>query len=335
MENVSVVIVTHRRALLLERLLNSLMNQDDNLEIVIILNDNNPEQNEYRKLIQSSSYKSIRWINRKFKTPGLARNEGVKHTTREWILFLDDDVDLPEDFLKKGYQYLKEINNEHFIMGGPDQDFPQSTAAEQALSLTLMSPMATAHTRFRHKTDPDLLSRGDETNLILCNLWVHRSVFEKYDIKFRESFFRNEENVFITEGQNKGLSALYNPKLAVFHRRKTRLDQLGKALISSGKHRVKSFLLGFKLKSLVFFIPAIWVLYLFGLPIFSKIPYGLFPLQLYIALTIFINLKITSKQPQLLPLVIIYQVFINFFYGVGVLLGLTSLVFWSFRKSNL
>lgn len=335
MENVSVVIVTHKRAQHLGRLLNSLLSQDEKLEIIILLNDNNPNQEEYKNLIQSTSEKSVQWIHKNFKTPGLARNEGVKHTKREWILFLDDDVDLPEDFLKKGYQYLKEIDGKHLIMGGPDQDFPQSSAPEQALSLALMSPMATAHTRFRHKVDPNQLSKGDETNLILCNLWVHRSVFEKHNIKFRESFFRNEENVFITESQRIGLSSLYNPRLAVFHRRKTRLDQLGKALISSGKHRVKSFLMGFKIKSLVFLIPAFWVLYLLTLPYFSNFSFAFFPIQLYVALTIFINLKITSKQPQLLPLVIFYQVFINFFYGIGILLGLSSLIFWSLRKNNL
>ncbi|MCR9206276.1 MAG: glycosyltransferase [Halobacteriovoraceae bacterium] len=335
MKNVSIIIVTKGRADLLDRLLKSLKESIQNNEIVIILNDDKQIDSSYNDLKTMYNQSEFKWIHREFKTPGLARNEGVKNSSCEWILFLDDDVATPLQFIEEGALELAKLDEEHLIMGGPDQNFNSSSVAEAALSLTLTSPMATAHTRFRHKKSPDTLLKGDETNLILCNLWVHRNVFTKFNIWFRESFFRNEENVFISEAQKKGIKAVYNPRLAVFHQRKTRLDLLGKALISSGKHRIKSLLIHREIKHFIFLIPAGWVIYLLGLKQFSQFTYGFFPLQLYIALTIFISLKITSKHPQLLPLVILYQIFINFFYGVGILWGLICFPFWSRRKNQL
>lgn len=335
MKNVSIIIVTKGRADLLGRLLKSLEGSIQNNEVVIILNDKNKIDPTYKELKSIYNSSEFKWIHREFKTPGLARNEGVKSSSYEWILFLDDDVAVSDQFIEDSALELDRLEDDHLIMGGPDQNFESSSVAEAALSLTLTSPMATAHTRFRHKKSPDTLLKGDETNLILCNLWVHRRVFTHFDIWFRESFFRNEENVFISEAQKKEIKAIYNPKLAVFHQRKTRLDLLGKALISSGKHRIKSLLIHREIKHLIFLIPAGWVLYLLGFSHFSKFSYGLFPLQLYIALTIFISLKVTNKNPQLLPVVILYQVFINFFYGLGILWGLICLPFWSSGKNKL
>lgn len=335
MENVSIIIVTKGRPELLEKLLLSLEKYLYENEIIILINDAGFIDQKYISLKTTFSSENIHWIHQQFKTPGLARNAGVTKSSHNWLLFLDDDVTLPSDFLSQGIEDLKSLEKDQVIMGGPDQDVENSNIFEKALSLTLTSPMATAHTRFRHKKSPDVILKGDETNLILCNLWVHRSVFEEHQIRFRESFFRNEENVFISDAQSKNLKAIYNPKLSVFHKRKTRFYQLGKALISSGRHRVKSLLIHFEPKHLIFMIPAVWVLYLSGFQFFNTLPYGALPLQLYIALTLFISLKITSKQPQLLGLVILYQVFINLFYGLGILFGLCSLPFWSLRKDKL
>lgn len=331
MENVSVVIVTKGRSNLLERLLLSIKDQNQTSEIIVIQNDSSLR--DYERVRQKFS--KVFWINQCFSTPGLARNHGANLAKGNWILFLDDDVTLPENFFDKATTFLSEIPKSSSFFGGPDQGGPEVSFLEKSLSLALTSPMATAHTRLRHSKKGVGIRKGDESNLILCNLWVKKELFISKKVAFRPSFFRNEENVFISDALEMGFQGQYNPELYVYHKRKVRPDLLAKALISSGKHRVKSMVLSFNLRKLIFLIPGFWVLYLLLLSTFNQNPTFFYPLIFYIIFSFVASLWIARRNPISIGFVLLYQIFINFFYGIGILLGFSFLPFWILNRSKL
>mgnify|MGYP001770802617 CR=1 FL=1 len=99
---VSIIIPTYKRSVFLTRAINSALNQTHGNIEVIIVDDNNPGS-EYEKetKIALDIYKTdIRVVyhkNKKNLGCALARNEGIKVSTGEYITFLDDDdIYLPE-----------------------------------------------------------------------------------------------------------------------------------------------------------------------------------------------------------------------------------------------
>ncbi len=328
MKEISIIIVTHNRVEKLKRLLQSLQDQFPHAEKIVIINQDNSEK--YQALREVFS---IQWIEGSFKTPGCARNSGIERASGKWLLFLDDDVDIPKGFAETSESYLKTIDQTTVLFGGPDQPYPNQSIFSQALSLTLTSPLATAHTRLRHTQQTQEIRPGDESNLILCNLWVRKSLVDTHQIRFNEELFRNEENLFITESlsHHNDAKALYIPELYVYHERKTNPLSLGRAVFSSGKNRVKSWIFSKSLFNFLFLGPALFLIYLMVIPFLNGVPNTLVPLKIYLTLSLFMSLKVSLLHKRVWPLVFLYQVFLNFFYGLGVLWGLLNFPLWFIR----
>src|SRR5699024_2462081 len=98
----SVVIQTHNRSRMLEKAVNSVLNQTyKDLEIIIVSNEstddtdlviNKLKERDHR--IYSISYLPARGAN-------YARNKGIENTTGELVAFLDDDDEWYEEKIEK------------------------------------------------------------------------------------------------------------------------------------------------------------------------------------------------------------------------------------------
>ncbi|WP_102335499.1 glycosyltransferase family 2 protein [Salimicrobium jeotgali] len=95
-KSVSIVIPTYQRPLKLERAIDSALNQTfPNLEIIVV-DDNNPgtlEREETEALMQKyKEISKVKYVKHKFNKNGsAARNTGFRHSTGDYIMFLDDD----------------------------------------------------------------------------------------------------------------------------------------------------------------------------------------------------------------------------------------------------
>jgi glycosyltransferase involved in cell wall biosynthesis len=315
MVSVSVIIVTHNREEMLKNLLQSLAVETHSLEVIVI---NNTEH----KLEIDTTH--IQLVNKKHPTPGEARNTGLHLASKEWILFLDDDVILPPNYLSKNLEFISQSKKSFDMIGGPDQTHPTSTFYQKCLGLALQSPMATAKTRHRHTKEALSIERGDEKNLILCNLWVNRDFLVRTKILFNKDFFRNEESILITESLRNGAKALYKPDLYVFHSRKSNVFALSRSTFSSGKHRAKSFFFAKELFDPLFLVPSLLVIYLMTLPFVKGFALFLsFPLYVYLILSLLFSLRAAKGNILKAGFTMAYQIQINILYGLGVLYGLT------------
>lgn len=113
---VDVIIPTYKRADMLEKAINSILNQTYRYVMVTVVDDNNP-QTEWRKktselMEKFANEKRVQYIcHKKNKNGSAARNTGLKYTNGEFVCFLDDDDYFIEDKIEKQVKYLLENSN--------------------------------------------------------------------------------------------------------------------------------------------------------------------------------------------------------------------------------
>ena len=108
---VDVIIPTYKRADMLEKAIHSILNQTYHDVMVTVVDDNNPET-EWRKktseiMKKYSDNPRVQYIcHEKNKNGSAARNTGLKHTSGEFVCFLDDDDYFLENKIAKQVEYL-------------------------------------------------------------------------------------------------------------------------------------------------------------------------------------------------------------------------------------
>lgn len=321
---ISVVIVTYQRPQALAACLKSLQEQQGNFHLEVLVVLNGPDQ-EAEAFLSAKQCKTI--VLNKRETPAMARNIAGHFAQGTWLLFLDDDVELPQNYFSKAQELLNSQNDRIDVLGGPDQTPPTANEFERALGLALSSPMSTAHTFKRHQKEGRNL-QGSESTFILCHLWIKREVFKS--VGFDERFFRNEENVLLFNLRQHQM--LYSPDLFVYHERKSDFLKLFPAVFSSGRHRVKSFFLYPKSFKPLFLLPLFFLFYILSLGHFKE-HWALFPLAFFMGASLYYSFK--RGGLSLGPAVLSYQLFINVAYALGTFWGLVENILSLFSKKKL
>tara|TARA_R110000868_G_scaffold334495_2_gene595198 strand:+ start:1577 stop:2536 length:960 start_codon:yes stop_codon:yes gene_type:complete len=311
--SLSIVIITHNRLELLKRCLDSVEREFGlKTEVIVILNGQDKNSAEY---LNSRSNLKFYQIDR--TTPAHARNIALtKLSQTQWVGFLDDDIHLPDGY----HQSLLKLMAKHDckVIGGPDATASDASLWEQAIGLALTSPLSTSKTRYRHDRSLKLVPATDESALILCNLWIHRSVLALDP--FPSEYWRNEENIMLQNLSANNIKMLWSPDLYVYHKRKDNLPALYRAVSSSGHNRLNSFYDQPQTLEWKFFAPAIFIFYLFSLPLLiTHSCVWAIPAVIYIILNLVTS---TFYGKRLWHRVAIIQLVINLSYGLGMWRGL-------------
>ncbi len=95
----TVIITTHNRPHLLERAINSVLNQSLQPSEILIIDDGSNIKPKLPK------HKLIRYIYKENKGISSARNQGIKEAKHEWLAFLDDDDEWEKAKLKVQYTF--------------------------------------------------------------------------------------------------------------------------------------------------------------------------------------------------------------------------------------
>lgn len=110
---VSIIIPTYKRADMLSRAINSVLNQTyANIEVIVV-DDNNPDT-EYRKSTENvmqqyrDDHRVVYIQHEKNKNGAAARNTGLSISKGEFISFLDDDDSYLPQKIEKQVKYLNE-----------------------------------------------------------------------------------------------------------------------------------------------------------------------------------------------------------------------------------
>ena len=251
-------------------------------------------------------------------TAAKARNYALSKTPPgEWVLFLDDDVQLPQDYFTRAMEILQREQPD--VLGGPDIAPSDATSLQKAYGFCQGHPLVTGHTYRRHCKRASKVQEASECQLSLCHLWIKREIFEQ-GLNFPDNYPRNEENVLLHQLQTAGKKILYAPDLAVIHYKKETLGKVISASFVSGQYRMKSFLDYPQSFDLLFLAPMALTLYLL-LSLLLPLPDT--PIALYNLLCLIVAGQCLFQEKQwkmaLWTLVLIPIIHIS--YGMGTLWG--------------
>ena len=169
--------------------------------------------------------------------PARQRNAALAHARGEMVIFLDNDCAIGAGFWKELESALAKPAVE--IVGGPALLRPNATAWEDIFHALLTHTLIVGTVASRYAARGEFRA-ATQTDLILCNLAVRRTIFGKIG-PLSTNLYPNEENEWLDRAQRARVGAYYNPALQVFRPQRATPWEMGKALLRYGMGRTRQF----------------------------------------------------------------------------------------------
>lgn len=249
-----------------------------------------------------------------------ARNKAIQMTQSEWILFLDDDVYLPLDYLRKWKEYVH-CTADLDAFGGPNLTPPKSNTFQKLSGLVLSLYVASFSSSKRYHSHGNIPSSSDETELILCNLSIKRKLLN--ELQFDEKLTGGEENYLLYQLKSKKAYLEYHPHLVVYHERRDHFLTFIKQIYTYGFGRGENIKRGNYRWFHLF--PSIGVMFFIGLLVIDpKLALDLF--IAYWLCLIIISFNEIKKRKESLRFAQYFKINLlifltHLFYSIGVIFG--------------
>lgn len=224
---VSVVIPTYRRERALVDSINDVLKQEYPRFEVIVVDQTLEHTSEVESFLSAQHQaKTIKWYRVKWASLPKARNYGVAKGAGEIIIFIDDDVQLPDEYLFNHVQNY--LNNPQLgavagrvldrmkSLNAETGEKGHSTALKQKLDPLASDPgLAWYHLDFVYliKAQKIITARG-------CNMSFRRDIFSKHNIWFDERFRGSavrEESDFCLRLRQTGYYIWFDPESKLIH----------------------------------------------------------------------------------------------------------------------
>lgn len=167
--------------------------------------------------------------------PAAQRNQALGQACGEWVLFLDADCQVDRAYCERVRSWTQQAEAD--VVGGPVLLPEGSTTCQQIWQQALGSPLA-GQVASRYRSAGKIRPCSD-AELILCNLLVRRSCFEKFG-RFSPELYPNEENEWLE--RLRGLAVLlHDPSLVVRRPQRQNLAAFSFMLLRYGAGRTAQF----------------------------------------------------------------------------------------------
>jgi GT2 family glycosyltransferase len=268
----SVIIPVYNRPDEVDELLQSLTRQSFKDFEVIIVEDGSsvPCKNvadRYQDIL------NIRYYSKPNSGPGQTRNYGAKRSRGEYLIILDSDCILPEDYFQEVEKELQETPADAF--GGPDRAHASFTDVQKAINYSMTSFFTTGGIRGGKKKMDKFYPRS-------FNMGVRREVYEALGGFSRMRFGEDIDfSIRIFKG---GYRCRLFPGAWVYHKRRTDLKKFFKQVHNSGIARINLYKKHPDSLKIVHLLPAAFtlgvVVLLAGAPfcLYSLLPVALYAL---------------------------------------------------------
>lgn len=196
-----------------------------------------------------------------------SRNLGAQLAKGDYLIFLDSDVILPEDYLVHVDAFLQKTNADSF--GGPDRAHESFTDTQKAISYAMTSFLTTGGIRggkqHMHKFNPRGFNMGIRKSVFgVVNGYSNMTCGEDIELSIR-----------ILEA---GYKVLLNPKAYVYHKRRSTFKSFFRQVYRFGAARINIFQRHRSELKLTHMFPAAFVMFLdvgiiasFFSPILAKV----------------------------------------------------------------
>ena len=265
---ISVVTPTFNRKEELAHLFNSMKKQtlDPKFFEMIISDDGSTDgTEEYVKNLENKFQFNLSYVSQENLGPGFARNNGVKNSKGELIVFIDSDCEADSNWLKIIFDAYKK--NEFDAFGGPDEARDNFLPIQIAINFSMTSFLTTGGIRGHNK---NMISKFFPRS---HNMGVKKTLFEKIggfgslrhgqDIELSNRIINEQAVVKLLDNA------------IVYHRRRTTLLKFFRQVFNWGVARVNLAKIDRNMLQIVHFLPsiatAIFFLSIFGVFIYPSI----------------------------------------------------------------
>lgn len=224
---ISAIVPTYGREELLRDTIEDLLQQDYSLLEILVIDQTSIHKPEIQKYLENlARVNKINWFRVAWASLPGARNYGIRRAKGEIILFIDDDVKLPQNYLQahlKNYQENPTIGavagrvfDRMKLADSSNQGQKNSPYTIKYLPLEAMDPgIAWYYIDLVHTTEPQkvISARG-------CNMSFRREIFTKHGIWFDERFRGSavrEESDFCLRLRQTGYQIWYDPEANLIH----------------------------------------------------------------------------------------------------------------------
>ena len=209
--------------------------------------------------------------------PGQSRNYGVERAKGEYVLILDSDVVVPENYLRAVDAELQREPADAF--GGPDRAADSFTPVQKAISYSMTSFFTTGGIRGGKKKLDKFYPRS-------FNMGVRRDVYQRLGGFSKMRF--GEDIDFSIRIFKAGCKCRLFPEAWVWHKRRTDFRKFWRQVYNSGIARINLYKKLVHLLPMVFTVGVMLLLvgFLAGVVLFFALPAGM-PQAAGIALGVF------------------------------------------------
>ncbi|MCX7696968.1 MAG: glycosyltransferase [Bacteroidales bacterium] len=258
----SIIVATYNRADEIRELLDSALQLEfDPTKFELIIVDDGSTDNTF-EIVQEYQDKvpfSLKYIVQNHEGPGSARNRGMQEAQGEYFLFVDSDVILPSQWLKKIDEYLQ--INPVDAFGGPDTDHPSFPPLLKAINYAMTSFIGTAGTRgSRRSLQKKFYPRS-------FNMGISRKVWKS--IGGMSSLRHGQDMDYSARIYEHGFRVGLIADAYVYHKRRTSWKKFFKQIFNWGVARINLWKRHKSMLKWIHLIPASFVLLVFVTAIVS------------------------------------------------------------------
>ena len=292
----SIIVPVFNRPDEIDELLESLTRQTFNDFEVIIVEDGS--QKPCKEVCDKYTDKlNLKYFMKENSGPGQSRNYGAERSEGEYLLILDSDVVLPENYL---YAIEEELHRDKAdAFGGPDRAHNSFTDTQKAISYSMTSFFTTGGIRGGKKKMDKFYPRS-------FNMGIRREVYNKLGGFSKMRF--GEDIDFSIRIFKAGCKCRLFPGAWVYHKRRTDFRKFWRQVYNSGIARINLYKKYPESLKLVHLLPMVFtvgvgvccILAMTGVLIKAPLltALGLLPLLLY-SLLIFTDSSIQNKSVKI------------------------------------
>lgn len=292
----SIIVPVFNRPDEIDELLESLTHQTFNDFEVIIVEDGS--QKPCKEVCDKYTDKlNLKYFMKENSGPGQSRNYGAERSEGEYLLILDSDVVLPENYL---YAIEEELHRDKAdAFGGPDRAHNSFTDTQKAISYSMTSFFTTGGIRGGKKKMDKFYPRS-------FNMGIRREVYNKLGGFSKMRF--GEDIDFSIRIFKAGCKCRLFPGAWVYHKRRTDFRKFWRQVYNSGIARINLYKKYPESLKLVHLLPMVFtvgvgiccILAMTGVIIKAPLltALGLLPLLLY-SILIFTDSSIQNKSTKI------------------------------------
>lgn len=260
--------------------------------------------------------------------PSVQRNACIREASGKYIYFLDNDSEPDSANIRKALEIF--ADESVAVLGGPNHSREGDSEIQKDFSYCLSSIFGVGPVSNRYRASGEVREATDR-DLILCNMMIRKSVLDELGA-FNEKLYPNEENELLNRIADQGYKLIYHPEFLVQRSPRSNIRSFIKMLLGYGAGRFKQMVLSFRFSNLLFFVPALFSLYIVTLPFAWMLPVpDLYKGMYYSLAVLYAGLLSVSgilaafrmKGRRHRGLFSIPSIFflIHFFYGAGIWRG--------------